>query len=141
MDWIQVGDVMVNIGVARRLRFRPHSMKDRPAPTVIVEFDDDDEFTLHGEQAAILWCLYEMRETGTRDRFVVFSKEAVNFGNRLQSIRMSNRSPAVDEVIASFDFTSKAPASPDPKREAAQIARAVAEAHGGPGAGSKIVID
>ena len=108
MDWIQVGDVMVNIGVARRLRFRPHSMKDRPAPTVIVEFDDEDEFTLHGEQAAMLWCLYEMRETTTRERPVVCSEETVNFRNRLQSIRMSTRSPAVDEVIASFGFTSKA---------------------------------
>lgn len=112
MDWIQDGDVMVNISAARRLCFKTHSMKGRPAPTVIIEFDDGDEFTVHGEQAAMLWCYYEMRMTGTRDRPVVCSEETVNFRNRLQSIRMSSRSPKVDSVIDGFGFTSKPSAAP-----------------------------
>ncbi len=104
MDWYQFGDVMLNVGAARRLRFNPEATNDQPAPTVVVEFDANDIFTLHGEQASKLWYLYETRETLTRKRPVICSEENIRVNKKLESIRMSSRSTASDDALSIFDF-------------------------------------
>jgi len=111
MDWIQFGDVMVNIEAARRIRFVPEATNSQPAPTVIVEFDEHDSLVIHGDHAAMVWYLCEARKTNTRRMPNFNSEEGRLLNAKFAEIRASFRSPEIDKALSIFDFTSKVSAS------------------------------